>query len=233
VELLKDPKAFALLTVIALRARRTDQFNIHNLRTGEALLGDHGRYGMTRQEYRGAQRRLSRWGLARFRATTNGTVATLVGDRIYDINPMPEEPPKSRPRTAKGPARNHRAATNKKGKKEKKEKKEKNDSAGSDERRLSALLLDSILERKPDLRRPDLDAWSEVVGRMIRRDGRTPERIEAVIGTCGRDPFWRNVILSPRLLRKHFDHLELAVGRQAPVESLHERVARLEREGEL
>ena len=36
LELLNDPNAFALLTVIALRARRTDEFNIHNLEGGRA-----------------------------------------------------------------------------------------------------------------------------------------------------------------------------------------------------
>jgi hypothetical protein len=85
-ELLNDPKAFTLLTVIALRARRTDEFNIHNLKAGEALLGDHERYGLTRQEYRSAQRRLKQWGLAAFKPTTNGTVASLLDQRIYDVN---------------------------------------------------------------------------------------------------------------------------------------------------
>ncbi|MEN6575793.1 MAG: hypothetical protein ABFD90_05565 [Phycisphaerales bacterium] len=40
LELLYDPNAVILLTVTALRARRTDQFNIHNLRSGEARISD-------------------------------------------------------------------------------------------------------------------------------------------------------------------------------------------------
>lgn len=86
LELLKDRHAFMLLTIIALRARRTQEFAVHDLEPGEALLGDSDRYGLTRQEYRGAQRRLKRWGLAAFKPTSRGTVAKLLDHRIYDIN---------------------------------------------------------------------------------------------------------------------------------------------------
>ena len=96
LELLGDPNAFILLTVIALRARRTDEFNVHNLKCGEALLGGYEKYGLTRQQYRTAMKRLGKWGLATFKPTTRGTVATLVDRRIYDINDMPGEPSRQR-----------------------------------------------------------------------------------------------------------------------------------------
>lgn len=86
LELLHDPNAFILLTVIALRARRTDEFNVHNLRCGQALIGDYEKYGLSRQQYRTAMKRLGQWGLATFKPTTRGTVATLADRRIYDIN---------------------------------------------------------------------------------------------------------------------------------------------------
>jgi len=86
LELLKDTSAFILLTTIAVRARRANEFTVHDLEPGEALLGDHDRHGLTRQEYRGAQRRLKRWGLAAFKPTTRGTVAKLLNDRIYDVD---------------------------------------------------------------------------------------------------------------------------------------------------
>ena len=89
LELLKDHDAFILLTVIALRARRPDEFNIHNLKSGEALIGDHDRYGLTQQQYRRAMRRLRRWGFATFKPTTHGTVATLVDARVYEISEPP------------------------------------------------------------------------------------------------------------------------------------------------
>jgi hypothetical protein len=86
LELLNDPNAFVLLTVITLRARRTDEFNVHNLRCGEALIGDHAQCGLTRRQYRTAMKHLGMWGLARFTPTTRGTVATLCGVSVYDIN---------------------------------------------------------------------------------------------------------------------------------------------------
>jgi len=223
LELLKDPNAFTLLTVIALRARRTDAFNTHNLKPGEALLGDHANYGLTRRQYRSAIRRLKRYGLAGFRPTARGTVATLMGTTIYDIN----APEGGQPKANEGPARDQQGATNKK---EKKEKKEKNYPADSVERRLAEVLLDLILEAKPDFRRPDLNRWAVEIDRMIRLDGRTPERIEAVIRWCRADAFWQSNILSTTKLRKHFDRLELQMGRDAPQESLREQVARLQRE---
>jgi hypothetical protein len=68
---------------------------------------------------------------------------------------------------------------------------------------------------------------------MLGIDGRTPERIEAVIEWSQRDPFWSMNILSPASLRKHFDRLELEMARAAGTvrtESIAEQIARLERE---
>jgi hypothetical protein len=93
--------------------------------------------------------------------------------------------------------------------------------------------LHLILEEKPDFRRPDLDRWAAEIDRMLRLDGRTPERIEAVIRWCRRDAFWQSNILSTAKLRKHFDRLELRMGREPPKESLAERIDRLRREGML
>lgn len=90
--LLGDPRAFVLATVIALRARRTDDVNLYDLTIGEALLGDYERYGMTRQQYRCAMGRLARWGIATFRATNKGTIARLCDDTIYDIHQEPCNP---------------------------------------------------------------------------------------------------------------------------------------------
>ena len=75
--------------------------------------------------------------------------------------------------------------------------------------RLSELLLSLILERKPDFKRPDLRQWEKHVERMIRLDKRMPERIEAIIHWCQRNPFWQANILSTAKLREKFDQLEL------------------------
>ena len=229
-ELLKDPIAFFLLAVIATRDRRTDGLSVAGLQARQAFIGDCGNLGLTRQQYRNAKRRLKRWCLADFTPTNRGTIATLLDDRIFDINGPSEQPPPNHQATAEEPSGSHRPTTNKNQKKEKKENKYP---CNSDELRLSELLLSLILEKKSDFRRPDVQRWAVQIDRMIRLDGRTPERIEAVIRWCRRDPFWRNNILSTAKLRMHFDRLELDMGPDAPGESIHERFARLQREGRL
>ncbi|MBN2133226.1 MAG: hypothetical protein JW741_27250, partial [Sedimentisphaerales bacterium] len=206
-ELLGDPNAFLLLTAIALRARWTDGFNCHGLKAGQALIGDYRSCGLTRQQYRSAQTRLQRYGLIDVKATTRGTVATLLDQSVYDINVTDQQPTNNQQATNRQPTTNQQATTNKKEKKEKKEKKGKKFPVNSVEFTLSQLLLDLILESKSDFRRPDLQRWAVEVDRMIRLDHRTPERIEAALRACQRDPFWQNNILSTAALRKHFDRL--------------------------
>lgn len=123
--------------------------------------------------------------------------------------------------------------TNKKEKNEKKEKEEEGSHA--DAWRLGEVLLESILQRKPDFRRPNLKHWARQMQALLETDGRTPQRVEAVIRWCRSDPFWSVNVLTPASLRKQFDRLEMEMARQAGkgAESLHERIARLEREGAL
>jgi hypothetical protein len=129
-------------------------------------------------------------------------------------------------RTAGGP----QADTNKN---EKNEENEKKSSCYAEALRLAELLLELIVQRKGDLRRPNLDRWARDMDRLIRLDGRTPERIEAVIRFCQRDPFWQNNILSVATLRRQFDRLELLMQQRRPAESTADIVARMEREGKL
>jgi len=89
-ELLKDPNAFILLTVIALRAKRTSVFSVYGLKTGQALIGDYQAYGLTRGQYRAAKTRLKRYGLADFHGTHRGTVAMLLSNAVHDINTEPQ-----------------------------------------------------------------------------------------------------------------------------------------------
>ena len=78
-------KEFALLTVIALRSRRTPD-PVSGLDVGQCFLGDFKSYGMTEREYRTAKKNLDKWGLASFKATNKGTVASLANTAVYDIN---------------------------------------------------------------------------------------------------------------------------------------------------
>ena len=97
IELLEeDPQAFLLLTQIAMRARRKDgEYSRISLKTNQALLGDHKKIGLSRQQYRNTQKRLIQYGLATFEPTNKGTVATLTNTAVYDTNAGGNTPPKS------------------------------------------------------------------------------------------------------------------------------------------
>jgi len=76
--LASDPKSFNLLTLIAFRASRE---------TGEALIGDWKAMGATSEAaYRRTKKRLQAAGLATFKPTNRGTIATLADTRVFDIN---------------------------------------------------------------------------------------------------------------------------------------------------
>jgi hypothetical protein len=86
-ELLHDPLSFSLLAAIAFRARwRRSRFSIHGLALGEAFIGDHKNFGMTRQQYRTRVDRLVKWGLISIRSTRRGTIAKLTSTTVFDIN---------------------------------------------------------------------------------------------------------------------------------------------------
>ncbi len=87
----------------------------------------------------------------------------------------------------------------------------------SDAYRLAALLLQKILERKPNFKKPNLQAWAKTVDRMLGADGRPAKSIENVICWCQKDDFWQNNILSPEKLRKQFDQLELKMEKETGV----------------
>lgn len=107
MELLTNaPNAFLLLTQIALRAKRTYDFNVHGLEIGQAFIGDYKNIGLTEQKYRAAKEQLEMWGFATFKGTNKGTIATLINSRIYDINKEGQQRPKQR-------SNNDRTTTNK------------------------------------------------------------------------------------------------------------------------
>jgi hypothetical protein len=95
--------------------------------------------------------------------------------------------------------------------------------SNSDEIRLSELLLEKLLSRNPNYKRPNIQIWAKDVDRMIRIEHRSPEEIQAVIEWCQSDLFWQNNILSVAKLRSQFDQLQLKMGtsgkKTAPVPS--------------
>jgi hypothetical protein len=98
LELLEeDPKAFLLYTQIALRAQRsTKNYSRIPLKSNQSLIGDPQKIGLSQQEYKGAKKRLKKYGLATFLPTPQGTIATLTSTEVYNINadskPDSEEP---------------------------------------------------------------------------------------------------------------------------------------------
>ncbi len=152
-ELLKDPIAIFLSSVIAIRARRIGGLNVHGLWSGPTLIGDYQRYRLNRQQYGGAQRQLKRWGWSDFTPTSRSTTTMLLDRRVCDSSEAPEQMSTDHQATTERPPRNHRAATKNK---EKEEDREREYSPNSDESRPSELLLSLIPERKPDFARLDV-----------------------------------------------------------------------------
>jgi hypothetical protein len=86
-------------------------------------------------------------------------------------------------------------------------KKTKVFSSDSDEIRLAELLLNLILERNPEHKRPNIQTWARPIDLMIRVDKRSPAYISEVIHWCQCDSFWQSNILSTAKLREKFDQL--------------------------
>ena len=82
-------------------------------------------------------------------------------------------------------------------------------SQNSDEFRLSGLLLNLILERNREHKKPDLQKWAWYIDKMIRSDSRKADDIEAVIKWSQTDRFWQNNIISTQKLRDKFDQLKM------------------------
>jgi hypothetical protein len=113
-----DPNAFTLLSLIALRARRTNIYNKHNLKIGEALIGDYATLGMKRGQYREATKRLTKHGFITIKTTNKGTITTIVDTRVYDINIDDDNHQPNHQATIQQPSNNHPTTTNKNVKKE-------------------------------------------------------------------------------------------------------------------
>ena len=149
--LIRDPKAFALLTLIALRARYANSERLDGLKIGQALIGDWEASGLkTRSEYRAALKRLIKKGYVTavgkrsLKEGKCGTIATITNDSIYSITgliqPSNDHQNNHRPTvteysnttidatthtTIERPSNDHRTTTNNKGIKEKRKEGER------------------------------------------------------------------------------------------------------------
>ncbi len=206
-ELLKDASAWALLSLIAYRAKRTNEFDVHNLNPGEALLGDHRACGLTSRKYRTAKKNLEKWGFSTFQATNKGTVAKLTNSHIYDINIDICDNQHDNQTTIKRQSNDNQTTTNKNEKNEKTFKKLFVETGI--QYRLAELLFKKILSRNPAHKTPNLQSWAKQVDLMLRVDKREAADIERLILWSQQDHFWQNNILSTSKLREKFDQLSL------------------------
>jgi hypothetical protein len=192
-ELQKDPNPFTLLSVIACRARRTDVFNVHNLKLGEALIGDCKNYGMTEQEYRTSKAKLKRWGFATFKATTRGTIAKLTDKRIYDINIESSNEPGNEPSNGQATdsqrTSNERATTNKNDKNDKNGKNEKNEKGEKTLFRDFVFLTSAEYAKLVDrFGKDEADGWIEELNNAIGSKGLEYEsHYHTILTWAGRD----------------------------------------------
>jgi hypothetical protein len=82
----KAPLAFALLAIIARRARFMPGISpVTGLEQGCCFLGDYRKYGMSMQQYRTAKKQLDKMGFAMFFPSSKGTIARLKDTRIFEI----------------------------------------------------------------------------------------------------------------------------------------------------
>jgi len=83
------PTAFLLLSLIANRARRTNEKDLMvELEIGEALIGDYCSYGATESIYRTDKEYLLKHGfILTTRTDRKGTIVRLIDSDIFDINP--------------------------------------------------------------------------------------------------------------------------------------------------
>ncbi len=209
IELIKHPLEFALLALIAQRAKRTTEYSEHNLEVGEALIGDHKSHGASPREYRTAKLRLEKWGFSTFKTTNKGTIAKITNSSVFDINTVGSDKQNDDQTTNKRQTSDKQATTNKNDKNDKNDKNKKNYCSTSIEIELSQCLLDLILKRNPAYKRPDIQKWAIHIDRMIRIDKREPGGIQEVISWSQSDDFWQNNILSTKKLRRQFDQLFL------------------------
>src|SRR5438445_7501779 len=96
MELLRDPYAFALLALIAQRARWRAFLSRDHLEIGEAMLDDCEDFGMSRSIYRNRLKKLVRWKQITIRTTNKGTIAKLISPLVFDINQTAKDQPENR-----------------------------------------------------------------------------------------------------------------------------------------
>lgn len=82
--LMKDTDAFLMLLKIAYNTKRDDMFSIPDIEIGEAFITAEI-CGMSQQTFRTTKKKLVKWGFAKFKSTTRGTIAKVTTDKFFKI----------------------------------------------------------------------------------------------------------------------------------------------------
>ena len=114
-----------------------------------------------------------------------------------------------------------------KGVPQKKERKTtKTFSSDSIEYRLSNYLLNFILKRNPDHKKPNFQTWGKHIDYLLRLDKRKVDDVKKVIKWSQNDTFWQAVILSTSNLRDKYDQLVIKMGGFKAIDTGHSEAAK-------
>ena len=172
IEIVRDPAAWALMTLIALRARYKTG-GIDGLSPGQAKIGDWEACGLTRKQARTAMGKLAKAGYCSFRGTKGiGTIATILDLSIFGISGhvkgqcFPSGKREKGP--FEGPTKGHAGANNNK-------EEEGNKEGGS--RRPRPRESDGAWLKRLQVEWPDLNVRSELA-KAFRKKGKNGEKVE-------------------------------------------------------
>jgi len=162
--------------------------------------------GITVKNVRTALKRFEKLGFLANESTKTGRLITIANWSLYQAktNEVAKE-------TANGwQTGGKEVATKEERKKETKKENKPSQPKWTDEDiefKLSLYLYNYILKNNPGHKKPNLQAWSNEIDKMIRLDERKVEDIKKVIVWCQSDSFWIPNILSTSKLRKKYDQL--------------------------
>ena len=212
-ELFKYPNEFILLSLIAYRAKRTEN-RFDDLEIGEAMIGDISKIRMSNSAYRRAKNRLSKWKLCAFRGTSRGTIATLLDSSIYDINPQTAE-------LSSEQSKDYQVSNQKaiKGATNNNVKNEKNDNTGSGKTRKPNLIWDKICESfHLDPKTKSEKSRLGKISRDLKAKEATPERIDKIITAYAK--VFPGATCTPEAIVKHWDTCKAYLTRPKEPEGL-------------
>lgn len=139
-------------------------------------------------------------------STNKFSIVTVVNWDLYQFNDQQID----QQVTNKRPTNDQQMTTNNNGNKGNKEKSRHKKAYDEDSVyfKISEYLLEQIRKMNPDVKKPDLQKWSDEVRLMIEVDKRPIEDVrELMRWMYTKDTFWKTVTLSTAKLRKNYDEI--------------------------